>query len=133
MKNTVLSIEEVLQHLQIDYRVFPCREGWLFFCKLPEDNLTFDLQCSKDGTVHLWRFVSDTSNSKAGTRCEYRKPMEYHSAIGIEVTSDGETAFFVEKLVEDNDPDKEIHIKKIIKGYIALLSDSSIRNLGIRM
>lgn len=122
-------VEAALKQLGIDYREYPFREGRLFFCKLPGNDLTFDLQYSEDGTIHLWRFVNGKFASWAGKRCEYRKPKDYHSAIGIDVSEDGETSLFVEQMIDENEPEQEAHIKRIISSYVNLLSDSSIRSL----
>ena len=120
-----------LSRLGILYRDLPCRNGELYFCTIPSNGITFDLQYSKDGTIRLWRFVSTTTISKAGVRCEYRKQNYPHAVIGIEVTDEGDISLFAEQKIDGDDPRSEARFLKMLHGYTELIDHSSIRNISL--
>lgn len=124
MTNTVTPIAEAaLNRLGITHRDLPCRNGEFYFCTIPSTGTTFDLQCGEDDTIRLWRFVDTTSLSKAGMRCEYRKPSHPHTVIGLEVTDEGDVSLYAEQRIDGNAPQRESRIVRMIEGYTSMVSN----------
>ena len=128
MKNTVTSMSGVvLDRLRIKYRKLPCRDGAFYYCTIPSNGYTFDLQCEdKDNTVRIWRFIGTAPLSKAGRRCEYRNPHYPWAVIGMEVTDEGDVSFYAEQKIEMTDRKSAARIDKMISGYIDMIANSSI-------
>lgn len=128
MKNTVASMSGVvLDRLRIKYRKLPCRDGAFYYCTIPFNGYTFDLQCGdKDNTVRIWRFIGTAPLSKAGRRCEYRNPHYPWAVIGMEVTDEGDVSFYAEQKIEMTDRKSAARIDKMISGYIDMIANSSI-------
>lgn len=128
MKNTVASMSGVvLDRLRIKYRKLPCRDGAFYYCTIPFNGYTFDLQCEdKDNTVRIWRFIGTAPLSKAGRRCEYRNPHYPWAVIGMEVTDEGDVSFYAEQKIEMTDRKSAARIDKMISGYIDMIANSSI-------
>ena len=128
MKNTVASMSGVvLDRLRIKYRKLPCRDGAFYYCTIPFNGYTFDLQCGdKDNTVRIWRFIGTAPLSKAGRRCEYRNPHYPWAVIGMEVTDEGDVSFYAEQKIEMTDRKSAARIDKMISGYIEMIANSSI-------
>lgn len=124
MTNTVTPIADaVLNRLGIPHRDLPCRKGEFYFCTIPTTGTTFDLQCGEDGSIRLWRFVDATSLSKAGMRCEYRKPSHPHTAIGLEVTDEGDVCFYAEHRIDGSDSQRESQIIRMVGSYASMVSN----------
>lgn len=127
MSSTVVSTAgAALNHLGINYRDFPCRSGELYFCTIPENGLTFDMQYDENGLIQLWRFVGTASGFKAGTRCEYRKADNSNATIGILVTDEGDICFYAEQIIDSKDPEGDTRMKRMIKRYTEMISKSSL-------
>jgi hypothetical protein len=124
LKTTTDIARAVLERLSVNIRQFVCKDGVLFFCRNPGNDLTFDLKIIEDKTIRLWRYVSSTSISNAGARFEYCNPCIPNFSIGIEVTEEGNVTLYAELKIEKDDPQKAVTIEKIITGYIKLISDS---------
>lgn len=124
MTNTVTSIAAaILNRLGISYRGFSCGKGAFFYCKIPTDGYTFDLQYDEDGTIRLWRFVGTAPISKAGKRYECRKPNYPHTAVGIEVTDEGDLSFYAEQKIDPHDSSREECIIRMIEGYVSMIAN----------
>ena len=124
------SVEVVLEHLGIKYREYPCRNGELYFCTVP-NGLTFDLKYDEDGTIQLWRFVGTAPTPKAKMRCEYCKPGNPHSVIGIEITDEGDVSFYAMQTLDKNGSDINARIDKMISGYVKLAINSPFLGLSL--
>lgn len=133
MRQTVRSksVEVVLDHLGINYREYPCRNGDLYFCTDPTSGLTFDLKYDEDGTIQLWRFVGVAPVPEATMRCEYCKPGNSHSVIGIEITDEGDISFYAMQTFDKNGPDMNARINKMISGYVKLIVNSPFLGLSL--
>ena len=117
----------VLDRLRIKYRKLPWREGAFYYCTIPSNGYTFDLQCEdKDNTVRIWKFIGTAPLSKAGRRCEYRNPHYPWAVIGMEVTDEGDVSFYAEQKIEMTDRKSAARIDKMISGYIDMIANSSI-------
>lgn len=112
-----------LNSLGIRYRKLPSRTGEFFFCTIPSNGITFDLQYGDDDTICLWRFVGTASLSKAGMRCEYRKPSYPHTVLGLEVTNEGDVSLYAEQIVERGDSHREEKLVRMIEGYVSMISN----------
>ena len=119
-ENTSIA-EAALYHLGIRYRRICLKDGILFFCSLPNE-LTFDLFMGLDGVIKLWRFVSSVSVSEAGMRCEYRRPDYLDTAIGFEVTDEGDLCLYAEQRVDADNPLRERRIFRMIAGYSEMIT-----------
>lgn len=109
--------------LGIHYRGYPCKGGTLYFCTIPASGLTFDLKYREDGTIKLWRFVGTAPVSKPAVKYEYRRPGAPCSAVGIEITDDGDISLYAEQTIDENDADRNARIKRIISGYVKITQD----------
>ena len=117
-KEYLNTVDTILNQLGINYRKHPCRNSALYFCKMPVNGLTFDLEYNENGTVQMWRFVGTAPVSKAGMKYEYHTPEYPDSAIGLEVTEEGDVRFYLRQKVNKNDPDRVIFITSMIMDYI---------------
>lgn len=132
MTNTVNTtiVEEAFDHLHIKYRKIVFMGCTLFFCTSP-NGLTFDLFTDTEGNVRLWRFVGSAPVEKAGTRSEYRKPEYPHTAIGLEVTKDGDLCFYAEQIINAATPQKEHRILKMISRYSEIISTANFKKAAL--
>lgn len=122
--NTNIStLGAALNRLGINYREFPHRSGEFYFCTIPENELSFDIQYEEDGMVRLWRFVGTAPLSKAGRRYEYRSPKFPHAAVGVEVTDEGDISYYAERKIDIADSRSATLIDRLIRGYIKLLAE----------
>lgn len=129
MTNTVniTIVEAAFDRLHIRYRKIEFTDGSLFFCT-PLNGLTFDLFTGTDGSIRLWRFVGSAPVEKAGARFEYRKPEYPHTAIGLEVTEEGDLCFYAEQIINAANPQKKHRILKMISGYSEIISTVNFKN-----
>lgn len=114
-------MQRVLDYLNIKYRKIDFKNGELYFCTLPSQ-LTFDLFEGIDGTIKLWSFVGSVPVSKAGMRCEYRSPDHPDTAIGFEVTDEGDLCLYAEQMVDADSPLRERRIFRMIAGYSEMIT-----------
>lgn len=124
--NTTI-VEGAFNRLHIRYRKIDFTDGTLSFCT-PPNGLTFDLFTGTDGSIRLWRFVGSVPVEKAGACFEYRKPEYPHTAIGFEVTEEGDLCFYAEQIINATDPQKEHRILKMISGYFEIISTVNFKN-----
>lgn len=126
--NTIM-IPRIFDCLGIKYRKTDFPGGSLYFCTLP-NQLIFDLFEGNDGTIKLWRFVDFAPASKAGMRCEYRKPDDPYSAFGLEVTEEGNLSLYAEQIIHANSPRRESRILRMVEGYSKMVSTAAFKNIG---
>lgn len=95
----------------------------LYFCILP-NSLTFNLRCSDDDTLRMWRFVDSAPLDRAGTRFAcYRA----NATLGVEITDEGNVELFAEYRYDHKAPDIEQRIRKMLTGYINMITQSERR------
>ena len=127
MENTVIDILETeLNRLQIKYRKLPTRSGAFYYCKMPTNGYTFDLQCDDQGNIQIWKFIGTAPLSKAGNRYEYRDSKDPCAVVGVEVTDEGDVSFFAEQKMDVASCDSDHRIGSMIRGYINIIADSSL-------
>ncbi len=119
--------EESLNRLCIAYRELPCKNGWFYYCKSSVDGVSFNIKTDDDGTIRLWRFVGTAPISRAGKRCEYRRPEYPHAVVGMEVTEEGDLCFYVELKIDPTDSDREDCITHIIDNYVSMISNMCLK------
>lgn len=122
---------KALDRLAINFREYPCKTGALYFCTDPATGLTFDMKYEEDGTIHLWRFIGESTVLVSGTRCEYRSPKKPNSAIGIEVTNDGEINFYARQMLDAKNPEGIMQIGRFIRRYVNLIGNSSFQTFSV--
>lgn len=122
-------VETALRHLGIRYRRICLKDGILYFCSLPNE-LTFDLFMGSDGVIKLWRFVSSVPVSKAGMRCEYRRPDHSDTAIGFEITGEGDLCLYAEQKVDTGNLLRKRRIFRMIAGYSEIITTGKFKNVG---
>lgn len=106
-------IEGALRHLHIKYRRKGLSDRVLYFCDDPE-HITFNLECAKDGSVHLWRFLlTDIPDGFAGERIE--KVCD-HGAAGLEITDDNILNFYIREKVSPQGHSK--FLQDIISSFL---------------
>lgn len=113
----------VLDRFGINYRELPCKNGWFYYCKNPDNGISFDIKIDDDGTIRLWRFTGTAPLSKSGSRCEYRNPKQPCSVVGMEVTDEGDVSFYAEQKVDVTDVKSVARIDRMITRYINMISD----------
>lgn len=118
----LINIVGTLNRLHITYRELPCRNGWFYCCKKP-DGILFDIKIDDHGIIRLWRFIGTAPLSKSGNRCEYRNPQQPCSAVGMEVTDEGDVSFYAEKKIDVSDVKSAARIDRMISRYINMISD----------
>lgn len=116
MSNTVRSVIE-LSLLEFGVRYRKLGDD-LYFCMLP-NGLTFDLRCSDDGTLRMWRFVDSTPMAKSGTRFVCCRA---NAALGIEITDEGDLELFAEYQYNQRVLNAEQRIYKMLVGYIDVIT-----------
>ena len=114
-------LEVVLDDLEMKHRKLPCRNGALYYCKIPSSSCSFDLQCNENGVIRMWRFVGRTTAAKAGTRYEYRNRADLYTAVGVEVTEEGDISFYAEQRIDVNDSNESAHIRVMIIIYMKMI------------
>lgn len=122
LTKSIRNTTSVLDLLRINYREFPCENGKFYFCINPVNGVAFDLKQGEDGIIRLWRFVGTAPVSKAGFRCEYRKPQNPSSLIGLEITDEGDICLYAQRDISCDDPKSKEHIYNMIKGYIKIIA-----------
>lgn len=120
-ENASIIAEMALRRLDIPYRRSCLKDGILYFCSLPNE-LTFDLFMGSDGIIKLWRFVSTVPVSKAGMRCEYRRPDHPDTAIGFEVTDECDLCLYAEQRIDADNPLRERRIFRMIAVYSKMIT-----------
>lgn len=120
LDNTSIA-EAALRRLDIPYRRACLKDGTLYFCSLSGER-TFDIFMGSDGRMKLWRFVSSVPVSEAGMRCEYRRPDHPDTAIGFEVTDEGDLCLYAEQRVDADSPLRERRIFRMIAGYSEMIT-----------
>lgn len=120
LDNTSIA-ESALRRLDIPYRRACLKEGIMYFCSLPSE-LTFDIFMGSDGSMKLWRFVGSAPVSEAGMRCEYRRPDHPDTAIGFEVTDEGDLCLYAKQIVDTGNPLRERRIFRMIAGYSKMIT-----------
>ena len=93
------------------------------------DELTFDIKLTDDGTVRLWRFVGNAPISKAGKRCEYRRPEYPHAVVEVEITDEGDLCFFAELKIDPSDSEREICITHMIESYLSVITNMCLKTV----
>lgn len=121
--------EESLKRLCIAYRELPCKNGWFYYCKNTANGISFDIKLTDDGTVRLWRFVGNAPISKAGKRCEYRRPEYPHAVVGVEITDEGDLCFFAELKIDLSDSEREICITHMIESYLSVITNMCFKTV----
>lgn len=124
IKNT----ETALEHLGITYRSFSCRKGTIYFCTIPSTGVIFDLECRQNGAFRLWKFVGSTTSVDTGKRYEYRMPEKPHTAIGAEITNEGDISVYVEHVIAENEPQPVQCMERILAGYTEMISRMTFEN-----
>lgn len=118
----LVNAKGTLSRLHIAYRELPCRNGWFYYCKKP-DGVSFDIKIDDHGIIRLWKFIGTAPLSKSGNRCEYRNSQQPCSAVGIEVTDEGDVSFYAEQKVDVIDAKSAARIDRMISCYINMISD----------
>ena len=90
----------------------------LYFCML-SNGLTFDMICSDDGTIRIWRFIDSSLLIEAGTHYTCSKA---NATLGIKITDEGDVELFVEYRYGHKVPDIEQRIRKMLTEYINMIT-----------
>lgn len=106
-------IEGALWHLHIRYRRKALRDGVLFFCDSPGKQ-TFNLECTEDGALHLWRFLpADIPEGYAGKKIE---DVCGPRVTGLEITEDNILNFYIREMI---DPHGSLeHLQHVIWDFL---------------
>mgnify|MGYP004536468985 CR=1 FL=1 len=118
----LINAKGTLNRLHIAYRELPCRNGWFYCCKKP-DGISFDIKIDDQGIIRLWRFIGTAPLSKSGCRCEYRNPQQLYSAVGMEVTDEGDITFYAEQKIDATDDKCASRIDRMISCFINMISE----------
>ena len=87
------------------------------------NSIRWGLDIDDHGIIRLWKFIGTAPLSKSGNRCEYRNSQQPCSAVGIEVTDEGDVSFYAEQKVDVTDAKSAARIDRMISRYINMISD----------
>lgn len=116
MNSTIRSSIE-LQLLDYEVRYRKLGDD-LYFCVLP-NGLTFDLLCSDNGTIQMWRFIDVAPSEKAGTRYVCSKA---NATLGIEIMDEGDVKLFTELQCTPQHNDFSQRFNKMMTGYFDMIT-----------
>ncbi len=116
--NTIIT-KNVFDKFKITYAEYITVKGTLYFCTLP-NGLTFDLLCSNEGKVSLWRFVYRSKAHRLMSVCKLKKSCY---KIELSITDDDYLNFSItQDLALENCQIKE-EIFKLINDYSKMITE----------